>query len=218
MDVAEFFDVAYGATGRYWWKVPQRYAVNPDDHPASLMTQFILRYVAGRMPGRALDLGSGEGADAIRLALMGWTVDAVEISAVGAEKIRRFARDAGADVNVFDADASTYESSVAYDLVICNGLLHYVRDKARLVRRMQNMTAPGGCNAVSAWSTFSPVPECHRLVPTFPDDEDGVITDAYRDWEKTLLYCERERLESAHGEMERHVHSFIKLVAVKPGG
>mgnify|MGYP003784112469 CR=1 FL=1 len=38
--------------------------------------------VADLPPGRALDVGSGEGADAIWLARRGWTVTAVEISDV----------------------------------------------------------------------------------------------------------------------------------------
>src|SRR4029453_6820806 len=38
--------------------------------------------VAGLTPGRALDVGCGEGADAIWLARRGWTVTAIDISDV----------------------------------------------------------------------------------------------------------------------------------------
>ena len=38
--------------------------------------------VAAVTPGRALDLGCGEGADAIWLAQRGWTVTAIDISEV----------------------------------------------------------------------------------------------------------------------------------------
>ena len=40
-----------------------------------------------RPAGRVLDLGAGEGIDAIRLARLGYEVDAVEGSVIGAEKI-----------------------------------------------------------------------------------------------------------------------------------
>ncbi|MDT7572998.1 MAG: hypothetical protein QOE05_3172 [Actinomycetota bacterium] len=54
--------------------------------------------VEGLTPGRALDVGCGEGADAIWLALRGWDVTALDVSGVALERARAAARDAGADV------------------------------------------------------------------------------------------------------------------------
>ncbi|SEJ38405.1 Methyltransferase domain-containing protein [Arthrobacter sp. yr096] len=42
--------------------------------------------VTGLKPGKALDLGSGEGGDAIWLAQQGWTVTALDVSAVALER------------------------------------------------------------------------------------------------------------------------------------
>ncbi|TCP53454.1 methyltransferase family protein [Tamaricihabitans halophyticus] len=44
--------------------------------------------VAGMQPGRALDIGCGEGADAIWLANNGWQVTAIDISTVALERAR----------------------------------------------------------------------------------------------------------------------------------
>ena len=49
-------------------------------------------------PGRALDVGCGEGADAVWLALRGWRVTALDVSQVALERARKAAHDAGADV------------------------------------------------------------------------------------------------------------------------
>jgi SAM-dependent methyltransferase len=49
--------------------------------------------VAARPPGRALDVGCGEGADAIWLARRGWMVVAADISGVALERGARHARD-----------------------------------------------------------------------------------------------------------------------------
>jgi SAM-dependent methyltransferase len=58
----------------------------------------LLAEVAGLTPGRALDVGCGEGADAIWLARSGWTVTAIDISDVAVVRARRAAELAGATV------------------------------------------------------------------------------------------------------------------------
>src|SRR5918996_5592462 len=54
--------------------------------------------VAALTPGRALDVGCGEGADAIWLARRGWTVTAIDISDVAVGRAREAAERAGAAV------------------------------------------------------------------------------------------------------------------------
>ena len=46
----------------------------------------LVREAGGLKPGHALELGCGEGADAIWLAHHGWTVTAVDVSAVALER------------------------------------------------------------------------------------------------------------------------------------
>src|SRR6266480_289721 len=54
--------------------------------------------VADLNPGRALDVGCGEGADAIWLARRGWTVTAIDISEVAVTRAREAAELAGVAV------------------------------------------------------------------------------------------------------------------------
>jgi SAM-dependent methyltransferase len=75
---AGFWDERYRSAKRVWSGNP-----NPQ-----LVTE-----VAGRPPGGALDVGCGEGADAIWLARRGWTVVAADISGVALERAARHARD-----------------------------------------------------------------------------------------------------------------------------
>ena len=58
----------------------------------------LLNEAAGLTPGRVLDVGSGEGADAVWLAGRGWDVTAVEVSGVAIDRAARHARDAGVAV------------------------------------------------------------------------------------------------------------------------
>jgi SAM-dependent methyltransferase len=61
--------------------------------------------VAGLTPGRVLDVGCGEGADAIWLARGGWTVTAVDISEVALGRARQAADLAGVAVEWIGGDA-----------------------------------------------------------------------------------------------------------------
>ncbi|HWO68465.1 MAG TPA: methyltransferase domain-containing protein [Umezawaea sp.] len=54
--------------------------------------------VSGLPPGRALDVGCGEGADAVWLAGRGWTVTALDVSRVALERAALHAREAGVEV------------------------------------------------------------------------------------------------------------------------
>jgi SAM-dependent methyltransferase len=80
---ADFWNERYSSAAAIWSGRP-----NPQ-----LITE------ASRLsPGRALDVGAGEGADAIWLAEHGWTVTAVDISRVALARAAEHARAAGDDV------------------------------------------------------------------------------------------------------------------------
>lgn len=218
MHISDYFDGVYLGSERYWWRGPERYEVDPESYPLSLLTQQTLRLLKRRTAGRALDIGAGEGSDSIRLAKLGYEVDAVEMSAVGAKKIQCFAEEAGVHdkVRVFAADVQDFEPDGLYDVVICNGVLHYIEGKKSVIELMQQATSPGGINVVSLWSDYTPVPDCHELVPVFRDPEDGEVTKSYQDWRKEFIYFDRDKKESAHSDLPAHRHSHIKLIASKP--
>jgi len=74
--------------------------------------------VAGLTPGRALDVGCGEGADAIWLARSGWTVTAIDISDVALTRAREAAELAGAVVEWVCGDVlQTPFPAGSFDLV-----------------------------------------------------------------------------------------------------
>ena len=216
MRVQDYFDGVYSTHDRFWWHEPGRYELDPNAYPYSLLTQQTLRLLEARPHGRALDLGAGEGSDAIRLALLGYEVHAVEVSTIGAKKIRSFAREAKAPLSVTAADIREFTPKGLYDVVICNGVLHYVEDKASVISLMQNATRPGGINVVSLWSTFSAVPDCHEIVPVYCDDEQGQVTNSYRGWTTEFIYYDRNKAETAHSDLPAHNHSHLKLIATKP--
>lgn len=82
---------------------------------------WVASELEGLAPGRALDLGAGEGRHAIWLARRGWQVQAVDFSAKGLETGRRHANSAGVgdgiEWTVADAAEIQFPAN-SFDLVL----------------------------------------------------------------------------------------------------
>jgi SAM-dependent methyltransferase len=103
----------------------------------------LLTEVAGLTPGRVLDVGCGEGADAIWLAGNGWDVTAVEVSAVALERAAGHARDAGVSVRWVQADL--VETALGtFDLVSAQYPALLRTPDARAEHALLDAVAPGG--------------------------------------------------------------------------
>jgi SAM-dependent methyltransferase len=148
-DVLRMLDVLLEGRGGAWWdeffadrsKRCPFYVEWPDENLAGWFDGGLLA------PGRVLELGCGHGRNAIYLASLGCSVDAVDFSARAIGWARERATSAGAPVDfrccsVFDA-AFTAGS---YDLVYDSGCFHHLpphrrKDYAELVG---SALKPGG--------------------------------------------------------------------------
>jgi SAM-dependent methyltransferase len=98
-------------------------------------------------PGRALDLGCGEGADAMWLAEHGWHVTAVDISRTALDRAAAdaVARNLADRIDFQRCDLTESFPDGAFDLVSAQYLHSTVPlDRARLLRRAADAVAPGG--------------------------------------------------------------------------
>ncbi|MDQ1732009.1 MAG: hypothetical protein QOK10_2168 [Pseudonocardiales bacterium] len=108
-------DSKHNAHGQDVWD--QRYA-SMDRVWSGQPNAALVAEVAGLAPGRALDVGCGEGADAVWLARQGWDVTGLDVSGVALQRAALHAEQAGAQVQWVHADlldASLAPS--AFDLV-----------------------------------------------------------------------------------------------------
>lgn len=103
--------------------------------------------VTGLPPGDALDLGCGNGGDALWLARQQWRVTAVDISAVAVERLAALAHSQGLGERVTAVRHDLHESfpSGAFDL-ICAHYLHtpFDLDRAAVLRAAAHALRPGG--------------------------------------------------------------------------
>lgn len=111
--------------------------------------QFVVDELAGLPPGRALDLGAGEGRNALWLAGLGWRVTAVDFSAVAVRRGRRLAAAAGVAVDWVVADLRTYEPEPGgFDAVLVAYLHLAPVELATVLSRAAQAVAPSGCAVV----------------------------------------------------------------------
>ncbi|MGE3286477.1 MAG: class I SAM-dependent methyltransferase [Pseudonocardia sp.] len=133
-----FWDDRYLANERVWSG-----RVNP----------VLATTVADLPPGRALDLGCGEGGDAVWLARHGWHVTAVDVSGAALERVAAVAAQEGVadrvDVERHDLDV-TFPAG-EFDLVSAQFLQSPIPfGREEVLRRATGAVAPGGVLLVVA--------------------------------------------------------------------
>ena len=105
----------------------------------------LVEEVAELEPGTALDLGCGEGGDAIWLAAQGWTVTGADISQTALDIGARHAAEAGVTVAWERHDLSVSQPAGTFHLVTTSFLHSKVElPRARILRAAAGAVAPGG--------------------------------------------------------------------------
>lgn len=129
MDSASW-DRRYGGRELVWTANPNRFLVAETETLA---------------PGRAVDLGCGEGRNAIWLAERGWQVVGVDFSEVGLHKARELAAARGVSVEWVAADLLEYRPEPkTFDLVLVFYLQVAAGERQPILRAAVDAVSPGG--------------------------------------------------------------------------
>lgn len=122
-------------------------------------------------PGRALDLGCGEGGDARWLAERGFMVTAVDVSATALERTAGHAEEAGVGdrVTVERHDLASTFPDGEFDLVSVQYLHSPVElARAEILRRAAGAVAPGGMLLVVGHAALPPSAPHPEVAISFP--------------------------------------------------
>lgn len=168
---ADFWEQRYTGSDRVW----------------SGRANAVLVDVASALePGRALDLGCGEGGDVVWLARHGWTATGVDISPTAVRRASDAARAAGVPdgrarfVAADLADLADLDGEQPYDLVTASFLQSPVAlPRAEILRRAAARVAPGGHLLVTthaAAPSWGSAPPGYRF-PTPADELEALRLD-----------------------------------------
>ena len=165
-------------------------------------------------PGRALDLGCGQGGDAIWLARQGWDVTGVDVSATALGVAERDAGAAGVEVRWERRDLAESLPAGPFDLVT-TAFLHSPVElpRATILRAAADRVAPGGTLLVIGHAPSEEHP--HHDLPG-PEEVRAELALPERAW--SVVTCElRERTHAFRGE-EKHARVDTVLRLVRKAG
>lgn len=165
---------------------------------------------------RVLDIGCGEGKDAVFFAKNGYKVSAFDITQSGIDKAKKLAELHRVDVNFFKADVVDFRLESEFDVIFCSGVLHFIPNELReeIFENYRSHTSVGGLNAMNV---FVKKP----LIAVAPDKDSrnfkwrsGELFGYYTDW--LLHRCDEVIFDCNSGGVP-HKHCMDRVIAQLSG-
>lgn len=178
------------------------------------MCYDILKLKPPTKPYTLLDIGCGEGKDAVFFAKNGYIVSAFDIADAGLDKAKRLAAQHQVAVNFFKADLLDYRQDSTFDIVFSSGVLHYMPEgkRAEVLGNYQAHTAEGGLNAFNVFVKKPFIADAPDREPTDTVWRSGELFTYYHDW---LFHQCSEDIFDCDSSGVGHKHCMDTLIAEK---
>ncbi|MGH3786728.1 MAG: class I SAM-dependent methyltransferase [Pseudonocardiaceae bacterium] len=179
---------------------------------------LLVREVTALTPGTALDLGCGEGADAIWLARQGWRVTAVDVSATVLERAAAYAVEAGIVDGIRWAkhDLSQSFPDGFFDLVsvqFFHSPVASAGEREKTLRRAAEAVAPAGLLLIvghAGWPSWLHSPPTNVHLPTTAEVLDSLGLDLGR-WRVELQEVVEHELLGPEGRRGRRQDNVLRV-------
>lgn len=168
------YEDLYQTYDYYWGLVP------------NVLCYDILRLRPPTHPQIVLDIGCGEGKDAVFLARNGYRVMAFDYAESGLNKARSLAANYQVDVDFFRADIHDYRLQKQVDIIFSSGAFHYIKKnlRAEIADNIKEHVASGGLIALNVFVDKPFIPKAPD--EDKPDDiepwKSGEILTLFHDW------------------------------------
>jgi tellurite methyltransferase len=197
------YDAKYGGSEYYWTTRP------------SLSCLEVLRRMPADRPFRLLDVGCGEGRNAVFFARNGYNVHAFDLSEAGVRKAEQLARRAGVTLHVFRADLNTLRVTEAFDIFFSTGVLHASQPHLRqeILGNYKEHTTEGGIHVFSVFVRKPFIAPAPDRDPNAQPWRSGELFTHYDDWR--IEWCTEEIFDCMSSGVP-HQHAVNRMVARKP--
>ena len=156
--------------------------------PADFLEKLIA--VKPPCPGiKVLDIGCGEGKDAVYMAQKGYDVTAFDLTESGIRKTIRLAAERGTKLNAYTADINDFETDETFDIIYSTGTIQYLADEniPGFFEKIGKMTRPHGLHYFNVF-----VEKPYLTLPPDWDREEkmwktGMLFSYYADWKIHLI-------------------------------
>lgn len=186
---------------------PKKYNSNPVHSEVLEAMQFL-------SPGKALDLGCGQGRNALFLAQQGFDVTAVDQNELALEILQSIVEQEDLEMTVGLYDINSATLTQTYDLIVSTVVLMFLQaDRIpAIIQNMQEQTNPGGYNLIVCAMDTEDYP-CQ--VPFSFTFKEGELADYYKDWELIKYNENPGHLHRRDEEGNRIALRFATMLAKK---
>lgn len=200
--MSNFYDKQYDQDDYHWGLKP------------SSNCSRVLDLMPPNRPVALLDVGCGEGRDAVFFAGKGYTVTAFDTSPIGIKKTKRLADKANVTVDAFVADINEFRLSSTFDVIFSTGVLQYIPAELRteILGNYRQFTSPRGLNALSVFVKKPFIAEAPDHEPTSHDWISGELLNHYHDWR---IEFTTEEVFNCMSSGVPHQHAMSKVIARK---
>jgi tellurite methyltransferase len=197
---AKQYDERYGPESLYW-----------GSGPSAACFEILKRMPPGRSI-KVLDIGCGEGRNALFLARNGYDVSAFDISDEGVEKTARLAERLGVSINVFQANVVEFRLSEEYDILFSTAVFQCIPEHLRpeIFENYKSFTRPGGLNVFSVFVQkpfIAPAPDADANSSLW---RSGELFSQYHDWR--IEWCTEEVFDCMSSGVP-HQHAVNRIIA-----
>lgn len=201
-NVVSDYDKRYGATDYYWGITPNN------------LCYEIMKLRPPVKPLKVLDIGCGEGKDAVFLARNGYIVTAFDLSEAGIDKGKKLAEKCNTYVDFFKADLTDFRASESYDIIFSSGVFHFMKPEIReeITANLKEHTNGNGIHTINVF--------VDKPFVAIPPDKDanrfrwnsGELFTLYHDWK---LHKTEEIIFDCNSGGILHQHCMDIMIAEK---
>lgn len=172
----------------------------------------IMKYLPPIKPYRVLDVGCGEGKDAVFFAKNGYNVTAFDITSKGIEKTKKLADANKVNVNTFVANINEFTPQEEYDIVFSSSVLHLVHKNIRVefLNKLIANTKNGGIHMIQVHVKKPFIEKPPARDESIEVWKSGELFSLYSDHE--ILYCDEYVFDCNSGGIP-HRHCANKIIA-----